>query len=99
MTVHDDLYDPLQQHIIMYLEQFIKRKGSSDFHGGQFPDMADVAVYSSLSCRDNSPIWIDFIEYAFKGALKEWYFNMRRICQYREKLGEFLSLNESLEEE
>ena len=94
--IHDELYDPLQRDIIKYLHTFIKRKGDQEFHGGQWPDMADIAVYSSICSRDHSYHWVKFIDYAFSGELKSWYLKMKRICKFDENNNTIISLKESL---
>lgn len=96
MTVYDDLFDPLQRIMMHELEVFVKRIGDNKFHGGEWPDLADIAVFASLTCRNNSQFWLTFKEHAFKGRVNEWYWDMKRNCAYKNSEEVVISLKESL---
>ena len=92
------MYDPLQRKIISQLNVFIERIGENKFHGGEWPDLADIEVYSSLACRDTSSFWVNFIDHSFQGKLKVWYLNMKRVSQYKKYEDFMISLTDSLPE-
>lgn len=80
------------------LDTFVMRIGDKKFHGGDWPDIADITVYASLSSRNNSKFWVDFKEFAFKGRLNKWYWDMKKNCDFKDAENVTIALQDSLEE-
>lgn len=55
-----------------------------DFHGGEFPDMADIKLYSTIQSKNKSVTWREFLDHELNQKFKKWYLSMGYACKNKD---------------
>lgn len=52
-----------------------------DFHGGEFPDLADIKLYSVIQSKIKSNTWKEFLDSDLNQKFTKWYLSMGHACK------------------
>jgi len=74
-NVRESLYD--------YVDEWLAEVGDQKFHGGDAPNLADLAVFGVLRCMEDTEAFADMLEFTKVGP---WYGRMKKLCDKNSKM-------------
>lgn len=75
-------YKEIRSKIIESFSLWEERLDGQNYHGGEFPDEADFALYALIKTKYNSNSFQKFIENQIPRKAYSWFVRMQINCKY-----------------
>lgn len=77
------LDENVRHSLYVAVNDWLKELDGAKFHGGDSPDLADLAVYGTLKSMEDMEAFLDMLQYTKIGP---WYGRMQKLCEKNSRM-------------